>query len=73
MNNSDKGASPNSGEVEKYFTISQTAGYLQLHPSTIRKYISMGKLPAFKVVGSSQVLIPFKAITSLIAPKAGEQ
>ncbi len=42
-------------EVREVMTPKQVAEYLQLHPMTIYRYISTGKLPAAKIGGRYRI------------------
>ena len=42
-------------EAREVMTPKQVAAYLQLHPMTIYRYISTGKLPAAKIGGRYRI------------------
>ena len=49
-------------------TVDQAAGYLQLSTSSIRSYIRVGKLKAFRVAGLRKVLIQRSDLLGLLEP-----
>ncbi len=50
------------------FTVEQAAEYLQLSTSSIRSYIRLGKLEAYRVAGLRKVLIERSSLLKLLEP-----
>src|SRR5919199_4966437 len=57
---------------EEYVTMAEAARLLQVHISTIRRWIDSGELPAHRV-GQRRVIIKRADLTKLIAPARSEQ
>src|SRR3954471_19545703 len=57
---------------EEYVTISEAAKLLQVHPSSIRRWIDAGDLPAHRV-GQRRILVKRADLANLITPARAEQ
>ena len=59
---------------ERYFTVEQIAGLLQMHPKTVQRYIREGKLRAVKVGKGWRISgHDLSVFTESIPPTPGEQ
>jgi excisionase family DNA binding protein len=59
--------------AEDYLTVVQAADLLQVNPSTIRRWIREGMLPAYRI-GQRRVALKRSDVASLIAPvRTGEE
>ncbi|MBC7527149.1 MAG: helix-turn-helix domain-containing protein [Chthonomonadaceae bacterium] len=55
-------------EARDLLTVEQAAAFLQVSQSSIRSYIRQERLQAFRIAGKRKVLIPRKALLSLLEP-----
>ena len=56
--------------MEEFYTVSQAAIVLKVHPLTIRRYIKEGKLKAFRAGGNIRIaLLDLKAFTQSFVPR----
>lgn len=56
--------------MEEFYTVSQAAIVLKVHPLTIRRHIREGKLKAFRAGGSIRIALPdLKAFTQSFVPR----
>ena len=54
--------------AEPYLTIAQAAGQLSVHPSTIRRWIDRGRLPAYRL-GEKRIGVRPSDLARLIPPR----
>jgi len=59
---------PKSIEHDPLLTIDQTAELLQMSPFTIRRMVSRGELPAFRVGGTRSIRIKSSNVQRLLRP-----
>ena len=57
---------------EQYVTVAEAARLLQVHPSSIRRWMEAGTLPAFRV-GQRRILLKRADLARLITPARVEQ
>ena len=57
---------------EEYVTVPEAAKLLQVHPSSIRRWIDTGDLPAHRV-GQRRILVKRADLANLITPARAEQ
>src|SRR5579872_832653 len=56
-------------EPERYLTVPQAAQILSVHPSTIRRWIDQGRLPAYRL-GPKRIAVRAHDLTGVIAPRS---
>ena len=57
---------------EEYVTVAEAAKLLEVHPSSIRRWIDSGDLPAHRV-GQRRILVKRAELTKMITPARAEQ
>jgi excisionase family DNA binding protein len=55
---------------ESYLTVLQAAEQLSVHPSTIRRWIDQGRLPAYRI-GVKRIGVKPHDLARLVAPRPG--
>jgi excisionase family DNA binding protein len=55
---------------EPYLTVAQAAEQLSVHPSTIRRWIDQGRLPAYRI-GEKRIGLKPPDLARLVAPRPG--
>ena len=56
--------------AERYQTVTQAARQLSVHPSTIRRWIDQGVLPAYRI-GEKRIGVKPTDLARLVAPRLG--
>ncbi len=54
--------------AEPYLTVAQAAAHLAVHPSTIRRWIDRGRLPAYRL-GEKRIGVRPSDLARLVAPR----
>jgi len=54
-------------------TIAQAAEHLAVDPKTVRRWISLGRLPGYRVGGSRTVRIKAEDVDTLLVPIVGKR
>ena len=52
--------------TEPYLTVSQAARHLSVHPSTLRRWIDQGRLPAYRL-GEKRIAVKASDLAGLVA------
>lgn len=56
--------------MEEFYTVTQAAIFLKVHPLTIRRYIKEGKLKAYKAGGNIRISVnDLRAFTQSFIPR----
>jgi excisionase family DNA binding protein len=58
--------------AEPYLTVAQAAAHLAVHPSTIRRWIDRGRLPAYRL-GEKRIGVRPSDLARLVAPRPPRQ
>jgi excisionase family DNA binding protein len=61
-----------TGAPEQYLTVSRAAKLLSVHPSTVRRWIDQGRLPAYRL-GPKRIALRSVDLAGLIAPRPVER
>lgn len=55
-------------ELDEYISLASTADRLDLSPNTVRRWITEGKLPAYRVGGRATIRFRVADVVALLEP-----